>query len=158
MTPTATASAGTGVELPYVDEHAVRIAAPRALVWTALQRYVGESLLRADGHPFTRLLGTEPSPGFEVAESDLHQRLVLAGRHRFSRYMLAFELSDMRDGATLVRAQTYAAFPGPAGRLYRALVIGTRAHVVATNHMLRSIRRLSDDLAGGHEARRAWAV
>jgi hypothetical protein len=31
------------------------------------------------------------------------------------------------------------------GGLLRASVVGTRAHVVATNHILRSIRRLSDE-------------
>jgi len=57
--------------------------------------------------------------------------------------MLAFEVSDASDGATQLSAQTYAEFPGVRGRAYRALVIGTRAHVVATHHILRSIRRLA---------------
>ena len=57
--------------------------------------------------------------------------------------MLAFEVADASDGATQLRAKTYAEFPGVRGRAYRALVIGTRAHVVAANHILRSIRRLA---------------
>jgi hypothetical protein len=132
---------------PFLDEHAIRIAAPPTLVWTALQRHVAESLRRADGHPFTKLLGADPPAGFEVAERDPGHRIALVGRHRFARYMLAFELSEMPDGATLLRAQSYAAFPGIAGRAYRALVVGTRSHVVVTKHLLRSIRRLSDRLA-----------
>ena len=36
-----------------------------------------------------------------------------------------------------------AAFPGPLGRVYRALVIGTRGHVVAVMHMLRSVRQMT---------------
>ena len=133
----------TNADLPYVDEHAIRIAASRELVWTALQRYVITSLRIAEGNLLVRLLGTEPRAGFEVSESVWADRLTLVGRHRFARYMLAFELIDSAEGITQLRAQTYAAFPGVRGRIYRVLVIGTRAHVVATRHILRSIRRQS---------------
>ena len=61
-----------------------------------------------------------------------HERLTLTGRHHFSRYLLVFDLGDAPDGATRLRATSYAAFPGPHGRVYRTLVIGTRLHVVAT--------------------------
>jgi hypothetical protein len=130
-------------DLPYVDEHAIRIAASREVVWSALQHYAATSLRIPEGNLIARLLGTEPSAGFEVAQSEPTQGLTLVGRHRFSRYMLRFELTDGGDEATQLRAQTYAQFPGFRGQLYRALVIGTRAHVLATNHMLRSVRRLS---------------
>ena len=73
------------------------------------------------------------------------ERLTLVRRHRFARYMLTFELADVTERSTQVRAQSYAAFPGVRGRVYRTLVIGTRAHVVATNHVLRSVRRLAMD-------------
>ena len=136
-------------ELPYVDEHAVRIPVSRDAVWTALQRYVASSLSGAAGGALTRILGAEPRAGFEVLDSVPTERLTLVGRHRFSRYMLTFELADATVGATQLRAQTYAEFPGVHGRLYRAMVIGTRLHVVATNHLLRSIRRLSIDVAQG---------
>jgi ketosteroid isomerase-like protein len=132
-------------DLPYLDEHAIRIAAPREAVWSALQRYVTASLGVAERHPLGRLLGTEPRSGFEVAESAPMERLRLAGRHRFARYVLAFDLTDAGQDATQLRAQSYAAFPGLRGGLYRASVVGTRAHVVATNHILRSVRRLSDE-------------
>lgn len=130
-------------ELPYVDEHAVRIPVSRDVVWTALQHYVASSLTGAQGGPLTRILGTEPPAGFEVLDSVPAERLTLVGHHRFSRYELTFELSEVPVGATQLRAQTYADFPGLHGRAYRALVIGTRLHVLATNHLLRSIRRLS---------------
>jgi len=130
-------------ELPYVDEHAIRIAAPRELVRSALQHYAAKSLRIAEGNLIARLLGTEPRAGFEVAESAPGESLTLVGRHRFSRYMLVFELTDGAEGATQLHAQTYAEFPGLSGRVYRALVIGTRAHVLATNRILRSVRRLS---------------
>ena len=129
------------MELPFIDEHAVRIAASRDLVWQALERQVTSSLRAAESSFLTRLLGTEPRAGFEVAERVPTDHLILVGRHRFSRYQLAFELTDREDGATDLRARTHAEFPGVRGRVYRALVIGTRAHVVATTHILRSIRR-----------------
>ena len=64
------------------------------------------------------------------------------GRHRLSRYLLAFELTDAPSAGTQLRAQTYPAFPGVRGRFHIALVIGSRGHAVATNGMLRSVRRL----------------
>jgi len=136
-------------ELPYIDEHAARIPVSRDAVWTALQRYAASSLSGEDGSPLARILGTEPRAGFEVLDSVPGERLTLVGRHRFARYMLTFELADATVGATQLRAQSYAAFPGVHGRVYRALVIGTRLHVVATNHLLRSIRRLSIEVAEG---------
>ncbi len=129
--------------LPFVDEHRIRIAASRELVWTALRRWVDSSLGVGANNPLARLLGTEPRTGFEVTREVPNQHVGLAGRHRFSRYVLVFEIDDGAGGATVLRARTYAAFPGPHGRVYRALVIGTGAHAVAVAHMLRSVRRLS---------------
>src|SRR5712691_6169630 len=54
--------------LPYVDEHAITIAASRERVWAGLQRQV-RALTRTDGSAFTRLLGTDPPAGFAVADS-----------------------------------------------------------------------------------------
>lgn len=125
--------------LPFVDEHAILIPAPRDRVWEALVRRAG-SLSSGGGSPLTRLLGTDPPAGFAVTESVAGQRLTLTGRHRFSQYRLVFELADAI-GGTHLQALTYAVFPGVRGRAYRALVIGSRAHVVATNLILRSIRR-----------------
>ncbi|MGW1169599.1 hypothetical protein [Streptomyces sp. NPDC002550] len=36
-------------------------------------------------------------------------------------------------------AETRAVFPGPAGRLYRLLVIGTGAHAAVMRRMLRAV-------------------
>jgi hypothetical protein len=132
-----------GTDLPYLDEHTLTIAAPRDRVWTALQRYAATQLRVAPDGLLARALGTDPPAGFEVADSTPHERLTLTGRHHFSRYLLVFDLGDAPDGATRLRATSYAAFPGPHGRVYRTLVIGTRLHVVATNHILRSVRRLT---------------
>lgn len=128
--------------LPYVDEHTVTIAAPRDQVWSALQRYVSESLATSRRHPLARVLGAQPPSGFRIAESEAGARLALAGQHRYSRYSLVFELVGQAPDVTLVRATTYAAFPGLRGRVYRTLVIGTRAHVLATRHMLHKVQRM----------------
>ncbi len=129
-------------DLPFVDEHAIAIAASRDVVWSALERYVGTSLRVGDGL-LARILGTQPAAGFEVSGCRPTDRLILIGRHRFSRYMLAFDLADTTDGTTRLSAKTYAAFPGVHGRIYRALVIGTGAHAVATDRIVRSIQRLA---------------
>jgi hypothetical protein len=132
-----------GTELPYIDEHSMRIPAGRATVWKALQDYAATSLRIPAGNPLARLLGTRPAAGFEVSETTPLESLALVGRHRFSRYLLRFELADAPGGATLLQAQSYANFPGLHGLVYRALVIGSRAHVVATHHILRGVRRRS---------------
>lgn len=127
-------------ELPFVDEHSVEVPAPRDVVWSALERYVARSLQHAESSLLPRVLGTTPDAGFLVSETVPAERLVLAGSHRFSRYRLELELSDAADGATRLTALTYAAFPGLHGAAYRALVIGTRIHVLATRRLLRSFR------------------
>ena len=127
--------------LPFVDEHRMEIPAPREVVWTALREHVGSSLRAGERNPLTLLLGTEPRAGFEVVREVPEHALCLAGRHRFSRYELVFEIADNPSGGTLLRARTSAEFPGARGRAYRALVIGSRLHVVAMKRMLRAIRR-----------------
>jgi len=49
-------------ELPFVDEHAITIAASRDLVWTALQRYVVTSLRIVEGNRLAKILGAEHPP------------------------------------------------------------------------------------------------
>ena len=72
---------------------------------------------------------------------------MLSGRHRFSRYRLVFV--DRAAGPhSVLKALTYAAFPGLHGRVYRLLVISSRAHVLATRAVLARIRRSVDRLMG----------
>jgi hypothetical protein len=128
-------------DLPYVDEQHVTVAAPRPVVWAALRRYAGSSLVRAAGPRLAWLLGTDPPGGFEVAEEIAEERLALAGRHRFARYRLVFDLADAAAGETVLTARTFAEFPGPHGFAYRTLVIGSRGHVLAVRRMLTTVRR-----------------
>jgi hypothetical protein len=134
-------------DLPYVDQHALTIAAPRAAVWAALEGYIADTLGATKMPLLGRVLGTDPPSGFGVAQREPERRLALAGRHRFSRYRLVFELADESDDGegTVLRALTYAMFPGAHGRAYRMLVIGTRLHVLATRGILRAVARRSVD-------------
>ncbi len=129
----------------YVDEHSTRLAATPAAVWPQLRAFVDDWLARTERSPLTRLLGTRPRAGFEVAEADEPHRLTLAGRHRFSRYVLDLRLTDERDGTTTASAATYADFPGPHGFAYRTLVVRSGFHVLATRRLLRGLR---DRVAG----------
>ena len=107
--------------LPFVDEHAIDVEAPPPRVWEALRR-------------------TAPSTGFHVTESVAPRRLVLEGRHPFSKYALVFLIDAREGGGSRARAQTWAAFPGPQGRIYRALVIGSGMHAVMVRRMIRRLR------------------
>jgi len=138
--------------LPFLDEHTRLVEAPPAAVWPALVA----RLATGGGVPTTAyatLVGAHPGratgcfpdvgsalPGFAVSEADPPVRLSLTGRHRFSRYRLAFVL-EPRGAATLVRAVSHAEFPGLHGRLYRAAVIESRAHVVLLRRLLADVDR-----------------
>lgn len=125
-------------DLPFVDEHRTHIAQPRPKVWAVLDRYAARSLRLPP--PLARVLGTNPPAGFERGTVVPPERLDLVGRHRFSTYLLRFELED-DEGATVLRARTYAAFPGLRGRVYRTLVIGSGGHALSVRRMLRVVER-----------------
>jgi hypothetical protein len=143
--------------LPHVDEHSTEIAATPDEVWEALVAVVGGFTAGRGGGTFARALGcdeTEPSgepgeigstiPGFVVARSVRPAVLALLGAHRFSRYALIFRIAETPEGNVLLGAETRAEFPGATGRLYRAAVIGTRGHVLATRSVLRAVRRRAE--------------
>jgi hypothetical protein len=133
--------------LPYIDEHSRHISASADAIWRALSKVLRE-LPESAG--LARVLGCDPAlgsaefagrsgetlPGFRVVEAEPSRRLVLRGRHRFSNYELTFII----DGHQL-RALTHAVFPGIAGRLYRAAVIGSGGHRLVVQHMLRKVAR-----------------
>jgi hypothetical protein len=127
------------VRPPFVDEHSRTIPYPRDVVWRALNHHAAGGLLIGPHNPLALILGTQPRGGFEIADSVHRQRLDLVGRHHFSDYLLRFEL----DGNTELSALTYAAFPGPHGRIYRLLVISSGAHAIATRGILRSVAQVA---------------
>ncbi|WP_292981170.1 DUF2867 domain-containing protein [Mycobacterium sp.] len=115
--------------LPYIDEHAISIAATRAETWPAVLK----TICRDPDDPSTVPLG------FVLDEARPPERLALKGRHLFARYLWVFELDTDGPRRTRVRSATWAHFPGFHGKIYRALVIGTGAHRVVVRATLKRI-------------------
>jgi uncharacterized protein YndB with AHSA1/START domain len=140
------------VELPFIDEHRVLVAAPPARVWQALaERFEGNRVTKA----VAPVVGAEPRrasgplfeagstvAGFTVAEVEPERLLRLAGRHRYSNYELTFTLAE-EPGGTALTARTHAAFPGPLGFVYRSLVIGSGGHRLVVRRILAGVKRAS---------------
>ncbi|WP_344168319.1 hypothetical protein [Kribbella lupini] len=139
------------MEPPFVDEHSRLIPYRREVVWRALNEHATGDLLIGPHNPLALILGTKPRGGFEITTSVEGERLDLVGRHHFSNYLLRFELAngapgstaEAAPGATRLSALTFAAFPGPHGRVYRLLVIRSGAHAIATRGILRSVAQLA---------------
>ncbi len=112
--------------LPFIDSHDITIAAPADEVFRALAAQVER----------TPMLGKR---GFPERGSLPPRELALAGQHRFARYSLRFVLSPETDG-TRVTATTHADFGRGAGRIYRALVIGSGGHAYVVRRFLRQLR------------------
>ncbi|MFF9627231.1 hypothetical protein [Streptomyces griseosporeus] len=147
--------------LPFVDAHTTEVAADAGTVWhtlgAALDRsFSGRSTAVARALGCADAAPSGPRPlvrgatlgGFRVTAADPGRELALLGRHRFSTYALVFHLTETPSGGTRVRAETWARFPGPAGAVYRAMVIGTGGHKVAVRRMLSSVRRSAAQARG----------
>ena len=145
-------------DLPQVDEHSIAIEATPDAAWDALLRVVEGSFASGASTRGARLLGCADTvasgprpladgsalPGFHVETAQRPKELAIAGAHRFSDYALIFRL-DERDGKrTVLRAETRAAFPGLKGSAYRAMVIGTRIHVLVTRRILSAAKRSAE--------------
>jgi len=143
--------------LPFIDEHSVAVAAPAEVVWDALVATLPSFTTARGGAKVADLLDCTPAeragapgrigstiPGFMVTRSIRPAVLALMGQHRFSCYALVFRISETPLGPVLLSAETRAEFPGRSGRYYRAAVIGTRGHVLATAGLLRAIRRRAE--------------
>lgn len=120
--------------LPYIDEHAITVDATREDTWSALLRV----MCRDPRDP-----STAPT-GFVLDEARPPARFALKGRHPFAVYRWVFELDDQPGGRTRVHATTWADFPGLHGKIYRALVIGTRVHRVLVRWTLKRIAATAD--------------
>lgn len=139
-----------GKDLPRVDEYATTIEAGADAAWPALLGVIDGSFGSPRTGRVARLLGcadvdsTGPRPlaagstfpGFHVEAAERPKELALIGSHHFSDYALIFRLDDLGKGKTRLRAETRARFPGLKGRIYRALVIGTRGHLLVTRRLL----------------------
>ncbi|MGD6750467.1 hypothetical protein [Streptomyces sp. BH105] len=140
---------------PFVDEHRIVVDAPAERVWPVLAaefggtggrgfeayaRFIGAKPPRSRGAPLTE---GSTLPGFAVAEAVPGRSARLVGRHFYSRYELSLDLSE-RAGGTLVRARTYAAFPGPLGKVYRLLVIGSGGHRALMVRRLAAVGRRAE--------------
>jgi hypothetical protein len=143
--------------LPYIDEHAVDVAASAEATWEALVGSLTAGGSNRRGRLLAERLGCEPSvvagepgmigatiPGFIVTRSVRPAVLALVGEHRFARYALIFRIDETLAGPVRLRAESRAEWKGRRGRAYRALVIGTRGHVVATQSILRSVRKRAE--------------
>ncbi|MFE4307270.1 hypothetical protein [Streptomyces sp. NPDC056891] len=141
--------------LPFVDEHVVVVDAGVEEVWPRLLVKVGRSLSTGGGARYARVVGAVPResggvrplgagsefPGFRVARLVPGRELALEGRHRFSSYSLVFRVEELAGGRCRLRAETRAVFPGAAGRVYRALVIGSGGHAFAMRRLLAGYRQ-----------------
>ncbi|MFE5594797.1 hypothetical protein [Streptomyces sp. NPDC056549] len=141
--------------LPFVDEHTVVVDSGAEELWARLLAEVERSLSGAGGARYARLVRADPLaaggprplgagsvfPGFRVAGFEPGRELALHGRHRFSTYALVYRIEALSDGRARLRAETRAAFPGVAGRLYRLLVISSGAHGFAMGRMMGAYRR-----------------
>ncbi|KAA0110809.1 hypothetical protein [Mycolicibacterium sp. P1-5] len=114
--------------LPYIDEHAITVGTDRTTAWHAVLRTMCSNPDDPETVPF----------GFVLDAAEQPERFALRGRHWFAVYELIFLLSET-DGGTRVTAQSWAAFPGLKGSIYRALVIGSGGHRVVVRHMLKRI-------------------
>jgi hypothetical protein len=148
----------TADRLPYVDEHSAVVEATPAVTWDALLHVAEASMSSPVTPPLARLLGcadlaaTGPRPlttgsafpGFHVGEAVAPAKLELLGSHHFSNYALIFHLEEIEGGHMRLRAETRAEFPKLRGSVYRALVIGTRMHVLATRRVLTATQRRAE--------------
>ncbi|MGA5509106.1 hypothetical protein [Streptomyces umbrinus] len=144
--------------LPYRDEHTTVVEAGADDVWRSLGETLDRSFFRPGANRYARLVGcadrtasgprplAEGStfPGFRVAAAVPGRELVLGGRHRFSSYALIFRLEPAGPGRSRLTAETRATFPGPAGGLYRLLVLGTGGHAVGVRRLLAAVRRRAE--------------
>ncbi|MDQ2781440.1 MAG: hypothetical protein M3Y26_02725 [Actinomycetota bacterium] len=142
-------------DLPFIDDHHIRVAAPAGDVWAALGRHLAGAMA-ANNSVVVALLSARPPAahgdplqlgsalsGFAVTAADPQRRLELTGQHRFSQYQLVFTLTT-ENNDTGLSARSSARFPGLLGCAYRALVVGSGGHRVVVSRMIRTIARSAE--------------
>jgi hypothetical protein len=150
----APANPSVAESLPHVDEHSIEVEAAPEAVWPAMLSVAGGAFRGRGKGLFAAAVGASERAasgtvgevgstivGFRVARSEPPSLLSLEGSHRFSRYALIFRVDDLGRGRSRLRAETRAVFPGPHGKVYRGLVIGSRIHVLVTRRMLAAIKQ-----------------
>jgi hypothetical protein len=133
------------------------VSAPPAVVWDVLlaacPRPQSSGLLRL----WALVWGAEPSasnglgaqvigaerPGLAVREVVPATTWAAAGRHRFAVYQVVFRITPAGVGTRLT-VETYATFPGAAGRAYRAVVVHAGPHTIAMRATLWYLRRRAE--------------
>ena len=113
-------------------------------VWPgAPSRSCWESDPAASNGLASHVLGAE-RPGFAVCEVVPPVTYALAGRHRFATYQLVFRIDQRGPGQSRLTAETFATFPGTAGRLYRMFLMDAKLHALVMWSMVRRIRRRAE--------------
>jgi hypothetical protein len=150
--------APVSLDLPFVDAHAISITAPADVVWHTLVRTVEgafaggarEAYARAIGCVDVAASGPRPLavgstiPGFHVVTSTPGSELVLEGRHRCSIYRLVFGVEARDEARSLLRAETWAEFPGVLGTGYRLVVVGSGGHRIVVRRLLAAVGRRAE--------------
>jgi hypothetical protein len=134
-------------ELPFIDEHSVSVAVPVDRAFNVAAEIMPRMASTGPSSVYARLVGCDGGRPFHVESSERPRVLILRGRHRFSNYELALLIEPDGDASSTIRAATRASFPGVAGGLYRAAVIGTGAHRIATNRLLGLIKERAERFA-----------
>lgn len=96
----------------------------------------------------SHVIGAE-RPGLVVREVVPPATWAAAGRHRFAAYQVVFRIAAIGDGGSRLTVETYAAFPGLAGRIYHVLVIALGPHALVMRLILWHLRRQAELLQAG---------
>jgi len=143
--------------LPFVDAHATDVDAPPARVWAALLESCPGAHAGGVLRVWAWLWGADPPasnglaahvigaerPGLVVREVVAPATWAAAGRHRFARYQVVFRIDPRGTGSRLT-AETYAAFTGTPGRVYRFAVLTLGPHTLVVRGVLAYVRRRAE--------------
>lgn len=130
-------------QVPFVDDHTRAVDAPAEVAWQAASDLLDVEFRGLAGR-YARLVGVSGGRPFVVERAEPPFLLAFSGEHRFSQYRLTFSLRRLSASRCAITAHTSAVFPGRLGRLYKLVVIDSRAHVLMTRRLLRQIARRAE--------------